>query len=347
MKWLRTLCVALLLSTLAGGGVAIAADSAVQYANRVGAGSQKYREGFFGSGDDRLHFVEAGRGPLVMLYHGFPSFWFSLFDQMEALKSGYRVVAVDGLGAGLSAKPESEAPYRIERLAAQLDRLARHLGGDERFVLIGHDWGAALAFAYAQAYPQRLHAVIGLSAPPYNLFLDLVAGNAEQQARSAYMQRFRALTLAAVSTGDIPARISRQSYAGLAESGDLTAEEAELFRQALSDPRAVHGGMNWYRANIPAFEGITPQTRWPAANPKIKVPAMLIWGDQDRTFVEQAWSRFGDYAEHPTVVRLPGVGHWATMEKPQLANEAIEAFLKANVSRARLPQRREPSRRRR
>ncbi|HEV2568639.1 alpha/beta hydrolase [Sphingomonas sp.] len=341
MRWLETLC--LLLSALAGVGPALGATPAVEYANRVTAGPVQYREGSFGSSDERLHYVETGSGPLVILYHGFPSLWFSFFDQMEALKSRYRVVAVDGLGAGSSAKPEGEAPYRIDRLAAQLDRLARHLAGNERFVLIGHDWGAALGFAYAQAYPERLHAVVGLSAPPYNLFLDLVARDPEQQARSAYMQRFRSLTLASVSSGDIAERIARQSYAGLVESGALTGEEAELFRKALSDPRAIHGGMNWYRANIPSFEAITPQTRWPAANPKIKVPALLIWGDQDRTFVEQAWSRFGEYAERPTIVRLPGVGHWATMEKPQLANEAIETFLKMNIRSARPRHRRAPA----
>jgi pimeloyl-ACP methyl ester carboxylesterase len=347
MRWLGILCLALLLSAVTGRSPALGADPAVDYANRVGSGGGGYREAWFGRGDDRLHYVEAGRGPLVILYHGFPSYWFSFFDQMEALKADHRVVAVDGLGAGLSGKPEAEAPYRVSRLAAQLDRLARHLGGDRRFVLIGHDWGAALAFAYAQAYPKRLHAVVGLSAPPYNLFLDLVARSAEQQARSAYMQRFRTLTLAAISSGDIAERISRQSYAALVESGALKAEEAELFRRALADPRAIHGGMNWYRANIPAFEAISPRTLWPSGNVRIEVPALLIWGDQDRTFVEQAWSRFSDYADSPTVVRLPGVGHWATMEKPELANNAIQAFLTANVSYARLPHRRGPSSRRR
>jgi pimeloyl-ACP methyl ester carboxylesterase len=344
MKWLGPFCL-MLLSMTCGSRAALAADPAVEHANQVAAGAIQYREGWFGNGDERLHYVEAGAGPLVILYHGFPSFWFSFFDQMEALKSRYRVVAVDGLGAGLSAKPENEAPYRVHRLAAQLDRLARHLSGRERFVLIGHDWGAALAFAYAQAYPERLHAVVGLSAPPYNLFLDLVARDPEQQARSAYMQRFRALNLASVSSGDIAKRISQQSYAGLVESGALTAEEAELFSRALSDPRAIHGGMNWYRANIPAFDAITLQTRWPAGNPKIKVPALLLWGEQDRTFVEAAWSRFSDYAERPTVVRLPGVGHWATMDKPQLATGAIQDFLKANVRSAKPPHPREPSRR--
>lgn len=345
MGWAKILFAALTLLGLVSP--ARGADPAVAYANRMGSGTEEYREGQFGTGDDRLHYVEAGRGPLVILYHGFPSFWFSFFDQMELLKERYRVVAVDGLGAGGSAKPIAEAPYRIDRLAAQVDRLAKHLAPGERFTLVGHDWGAALAFAFAQGYPDRLHAVIGLSAPPYNLFLDLVAQNAEQQARSGYMQRFRALTLPAIAQGGLPDRIWRQSYSGLVESGALTPEENTLFGTALADPQALHGGMNWYRANIPPFDRVDPDVRWPKDNPRIKVPALLIRGDQDRTFVDQAWSRFPDYAERPTLVTLPGVGHWTTMEKHELANAAIRTFLQAHVRPSRRSPQPEAGRRRR
>jgi len=345
MTWAKILFAALTLLGLASR--AIAADPAVAYANRIGTNTIHYREGQIGAGDDRLHYVETGRGPLIILYHGFPSFWFAFFDQMEALKGQYRVVAVDGLGAGGSAKPTAEAPYRIDRLATQLDRLAQHLAPGERFTLVGHDWGAALAFAYAQAYPDRLHAVIGLSAPPYNLFLDLVARDTEQQARSGYMQRFRALTLPAIAQGGLPDRIWRQSYSGLVESGALTPEENELFGAALANPQALNGGMNWYRANILPFDRIDANVRWPKDNSKIKVPALLIWGDQDRTFVDQAWSRFVDYAERPTLVKLPRVGHWATMEKPELANAAIRSFLQQHVTPARRSPRPEATRRRR
>ena len=225
-------------------------DPAVTYANAAGKGHIRYSEGYFGSGDNRLHYVEAGRGPLIIFYHGFPSYWFSFLDQMEMLKTRYRVVAVDGLGAGLSAKPEAVERYRIDHLAAQLDGLARHLNGKKRFILIGHDWGAALSFAYAQAYPDRLNAVIGMSAPPYNLFLDLVRTNPEQQARSHYMQVFRTLTLASVATSGAPERIWQQAYGGLISSGMLGTQRASLFHSALADPRAINGGMNWYRANL-------------------------------------------------------------------------------------------------
>jgi pimeloyl-ACP methyl ester carboxylesterase len=324
---LSLLALGLLLS---GSGVAArppVADPAVVHANRSSAGGAAYREGYFGKGDHRLHYVEAGKGPLVLLYHGFPSFWYSWFDQMEALKGRYRVVAVDALGAGRSAKPASLQAYRIDRLAAQLDGLARHLAGSRRFVLVGHDWGAALAFAYAQANPHRLRGVIGMSAPPYNLFLDLVATNQEQQARSTYMQLFRKLDLRAIEAGAVPDRIWRQSYRGLVESKSITAEETELFRTALADPAAINGGMNWYRANIPPFDKITPTDRWPAANPPISVPSLLLWGDEDKTFVADFLPLMTSYAPGGRVAQLAGVAHWSSMQRPELANQAIVAFL--------------------
>jgi epoxide hydrolase 4 len=310
-------------------------DPAVAYANTTKSGAIGYREGYFGKGDTRLHYVETGKGPLVILYHGFPSFWYSWFDQMEALKANYRVVAVDGLGAGLSAKPERLEPYRVARLAAQIDALALRLNGRKRFALIGHDWGAALAFAYAQGYPDRLHAVIGMSAPPYNQFLDLVRTSAEQQERSQYMQAFRTVTLDAIKERKLTELIWQQSYGSLIARGDLTHKEGELFRAALSDPRAINSGMNWYRANMPPINEIGPGTYWPTNNAPIRVPALMIWGEADGTFLPEFLDGLPAYAPKVEIVRLPGINHWTPMEQPAAANAAITGFLGRHSGRSR------------
>lgn len=302
-------------------------DPAVVHANANRGGPISYREGYFGSGDTRLHYVEAGKGPLVILYHGFPSFWYSWFDQMEALKGGYHVVAVDGLGAGLSAKPKALEPYHVSRLAEQIDALARHLNGNKRFTLIGHDWGAALAFAYAQAYPKRLNAVIGMSAPPYNQFLDLVRRSTEQQKRSQYMQLFQKVTLDDIQERKLTELIWQQSYGSLIARGDLTHDEGALFRSALSDPLAINGGMNWYRANMPPISEITAATYWPRGKTHIRVPTLLVWGEEDGTFVPEFLVKMTDYAPKVEILRLPGINHWTPMEQPRVANTAIEHFL--------------------
>ncbi|NJS13776.1 MAG: alpha/beta hydrolase [Sphingopyxis sp.] len=318
---------ALIVPALALARPTAPVDPAIAHANSVRSGPIAYRDGWYGTGDTRLHYVEAGRGPLVILYHGFPSFWYSWFDQMEVLKHRYRVVAVDGLGANLSGKPDDLAPYRVAALAKQLDGLARHLNGKRRFTLVGHDWGAALAFAYAQAYPDRLRGVAGISAPPFNQFLDLVHGDAEQQARSGYMQWFRSLTLADIKAQRTATQIFEASYRSLIASGALTAAESDLFRTVLSDPATMNGGMNWYRANVPPFAEIGDDDFWPAREVKLAVPSLLIWGNADKTFVPSFIDRFQAAAPQAQVVRIDGVNHWATMETDPTTTKALAAFV--------------------
>ena len=136
---------------------------------------EEYKHAYFETGGCRLHYVDVGSGPLVILYHGFPMFWFSFYPQIEALKSRFRVVAIDGLGVNLSSKPQNIELYKLENLARQIDELARQLQGDEPFRLVGHDWGGALAWAYAQQYPHRLHKVVAINAPPANQLIELLA----------------------------------------------------------------------------------------------------------------------------------------------------------------------------
>lgn len=333
LRQLRTVLAALLCLVLP---ISVAnarpiSDPAVIHANSIRNGSIAYKEGYFGRGENRLHYVEAGRGPLIILYHGFPSFWYSWFDQMEMLKTRYRVVAVDGLGGGMSAKPKQIGAYKIARLAAQVDQLARHLNGENRFILMGHDWGAALAFAFAQAYPKRLYAVIGFSAPPYNEFLDLVRNSPQQQARSGYMQALKKITSKSLAAGGMAERIWQQAYRDLIAAGALSAAESDLFQQTLVDPETMNGGINWYRANVPEFSMISKANHWPRSNAKIVVPALLIWGASDKAFVDDFVTMLPRYAPDVEFARLPGVNHWATIEKPELANAAIEAFLRAKT----------------
>lgn len=303
------------------------ADPTIAYANRVASGDISYRQGWFGKGDTRLHYVEAGQGPLIIFYHGFPSYWLSWFDQMEALKERYHVVAVDGLGAGLSGKPEKLDSYKVERLARQVDALAKHLNGGGKYTLVGHDWGAALAFSYAQAFPKRLNAVVGMGAPPYNLFLTIARTDVEQQRRSSYMQRFQRLTLSEVKERKLGAAIATGAYRELEVKGAISAEEGALFRATLSDPDTMFGGINWYRANVPPFDRIDSSWHWPRKPRKTAVPTLLIWGEADKAFLPSFIDHMDEYGTNVRIVRLDDVGHWVMMEAPDRVNGALTDFL--------------------
>ena len=286
-----------------------------------------YQHGYFETGGCRLHYVEAGVGPLLFLYHGFPMFWFSFYPQIEALKKRFRVVAIDGPGVNLSSKPQNIELYKLENLALQIDELARHLSGDEPFYLVGHDWGGALAWAYAQRYPQRLHKVVAINAPPANQLMELLASNTEQQKRSAYMWAMREGDLHTAMTENGAARVWERAYAPFRGRVHYTEEHDEIMREGLAQPGAVDGGMNWYRANIPPLGTITDADFWPSRDAKTDVPALLIWGEDDQTFVPQFIDDLPRYATSLSVEILPGVGHTPMLEVPELTNETLEEFL--------------------
>jgi epoxide hydrolase 4 len=301
--------------------------SSLNELSQLNSESIEFSEGFVTLDDTRLHYVSGGSGKLVLFYHGFPSYWYSWKHQLTALAKDYHVVAVDGLGANLSDKPTDTAAYGISKLAQQLQQLAHALNGGETFILVGHDWGGALAWAYAQQYPQDLDKLIVLSAPPYNLFLELLQSNPAQQQASTYIERLkktgREKTL---GTGEANLMWS-VGYSGLLEREQLSQVDGEHFKKALAQPGALAGGINWYLANIPATNAITEEDFWPSRTATTAVDSLLIWGGEDKTFVPAFLEQLPDYASQLQIEILPGVGHWPSLEAPETVNRMIRSFI--------------------
>ena len=304
-------------------------DPALEYANRNVTDGIYFSEGYFEHNGLRLHYVEAGEGDLIVLYHGFPSFWFSFYDQMVALKSDYRVVAVDGLGAGLSGKPDDLAAYKLAALIDHLDALANTLNAGEPFTLIGHDWGGALALAFAEARPERLDAVVALNAPSFNVFLELLRSNPQQQQTSTYMAVMSQTSSQSVRDDPPGEAIWQSAYSGLLQRQELTPEEYELFGWALRPAAATNGGFNWYRANVPLPDAITDADFYPRPRRDISVPTLLIWGSEDRAFVPDFIPMMAEIVPELTVVTIEGANHWSLMSHPIESNSAIRDFLNA------------------
>lgn len=284
----------------------------------------------------RLNYTEASfaepRKPLMLFCHGFPSCGRSFRLQFEAFASDYHVVAVDALGANQSSKPESLAPYRIHRMAAQLDGLARQAAGDAPagdapFVLVGHDWGGALAWSFAEAWPERLEAVIVMNAPPYNILLDLLRESPAQRKRSSYMYSMRSGKHHEAMTRDHGLAVWQRAYEPLRALPQFTAADDEHIRQALTTPGAIDGGINWYRANVPAPDQISDADYWPARGTRLQVPGLLFWGEDDGTFEPEFIDRLAAQSDRLQVERLPRVGHWSMLQRPKEVNAAMRDFL--------------------
>lgn len=276
------------------------------------------------AGGVRVHHVSSGEGPVILFIHGFPSFWYCWARQLEALRYKYRVIAIDAPGAGASASAGAIEAYRVSALATQMRQLIQNVAPDQKVLLVGHDWGAALAFAVAQAFPAQVAGVVGIAGLPFNQILTLLANDEDQQRRSHYMERLCALSL---EQAELTAwTIVASAYAELGPCGALDAGEMALFERACGDPRAFWNGSLWYRANLPDAQRLPKDCMWPPADPALDVPSLLVWGEADEVFVPQAPEQFT--ARHPfsTVVRLEGVGHWCMLQAPEKVNLALLEF---------------------
>ena len=319
------LLASVLSAALVAASPAQAEDPALTLLNATSAGA--FRQGWSGEGEDRIHYVAGGSGPTVVFVHGFPSFWYAWRHQLQAFAPCRRVIAIDAPGANLSGRPGVREAYRVARLAERLDAFIAEVAPGEKITLVGHDWGGALAWSYAEWRPQRVARLAAFSAPPFDLFLELAATDPAQRERSAYMQRFRALDLEAIIARRVDSALWTAAYAEMVARGVLTAQEGALFRSALS-PSAVDAGMDWYRANVPPFETIDlDRDSWPARDAKAELSVLLVEGERDRTFVPELAARARAHADTLQTVTLPGVGHWTPFEDPAAANAALGRFL--------------------
>jgi pimeloyl-ACP methyl ester carboxylesterase len=271
----------------------------------------------------RLHYVEAGAGPLVILLHGFPEFWYSWRHQIPALvAAGYRVIAPDQRGYNLSAKPRRVGAYRIEELAADVAGLIQH-AGESRATVVGHDWGGLVAWHFAMQYPDRVDKLIALNAPHPAAFRRELCRPA-QLAKSWYMFFFQLPVL--------PECVIRaRDFAGLAKTlrtdpvrpGAFTDEDIPLYQQALAQPGALTAAINYYRALFcrPLLELRRPY-------PTITVPTLLIWGERDRYMTPRATENLGSWVPHLRIQRIPDASHWVQQDAPERVNEWMIDFLR-------------------
>jgi pimeloyl-ACP methyl ester carboxylesterase len=153
-------------------------------------GEELGEEGFADSDGVKIHYVTKGQGPLVVLIHGFPDFWYTWREQMPELAKNFQVVAVDMRGYNKSDQPTGVENYAMPKLVADIDAVVRHFKRDKA-VIVGHDWGGIVAWTYAMTFPDKTDKLIILNLPhPKGLQREL-ANNPEQQKNSQYARNFQ------------------------------------------------------------------------------------------------------------------------------------------------------------
>ena len=237
-------------------------------------------------------------------------------------------IAPDGRGVNRSSKPADVSAYQIKNLAADIIGLADHLG-IEQFVLVGHDWGGALAWKVAQRYPDRVSHLIVANAPPWAAFMHSLATMSEQRQASEYMDRLKAETAEEVFLANNSERLWEVSFAPLVGRGHYSDEHKEHFLNCWQTPGSLTGFLNWYRANVPSFDEIDVEKYRPNTDNQVKTKTLLLWGEDERAFTRPLLETIPQYCEQLEIQIVPRANHWIHLEQPKLFAEAIQQFIKS------------------
>jgi epoxide hydrolase 4 len=282
-------------------------------------GQPELREGFADVGDVRLHYVEAGNGPLVVLLHGFPEFWFGWRLQIAKLaEAGYHVVAPDMRGYNLSSRPHRIQAYGADKVADDITGLIHELGYDSAMV-VGHDWGGTVAWTMAMNHPEVVDRLAILDAAhPRKLQKGLFAPR--QLLRSWYFFFF---ALPWLPERVVRARRFRFFQRFLRDARPAyTPQEMDRYIEAWSQPGALTGMIDYYRYSV-----FTPPWRAWNAIRTVTAPTLVIWGGRDRYLGPKlAEPERHDVPNLDRVVRLPNASHWVHHDEADRVNELLVDF---------------------
>jgi epoxide hydrolase 4 len=271
----------------------------------------------------RLHVVQTGpvTGPLVLLLHGFPEFWYGWRYQLPSLAAiGYRIWAPDQRGYNLSDKPPGIAAYRLEVLAADVLGLL-DATGQEKASIVGHDWGGVVGWWLASHAPHRLERMVVINAPHGAVMRQHLRRHPAQWLKSAYIGFFQLPW--------IPELVSRMGHWRLlvralqqsSRPGTFTTADLEHYRQAWAHPQGYHAMLNWYRAAVrkpPSF---------PVHRP-ITVPTLLIWGALDVFLSREMAQSSIALCQGGQLAMLEEGTHWVHHEEAARVNALIDTFLR-------------------
>jgi pimeloyl-ACP methyl ester carboxylesterase len=294
------------LITLALAGALLVAGTA---AAAPAKGSDRYAD----NGGVKIHYVVQGQGPLVVLIHGFPDYWATWKPLMKTLNAaGYRTAALDLRGYNLSDKPQGEAAYAMPNLVGDVAAVIK-AEGQPNAAVIGHDWGAAIAWNVAMSRPDAVNKLVILSVPhPAGMARELATNKAQQEG-SNYARNFQ--------KAGSEKMLTAEGLAGWVKDPKEKPGYVEAFKR--SDFAAM---MNYYRANYP--KGTGADVAAPPSFPPIKVPVLVIHGMKDTALNAAGHNGTWEHVEADTTLLMaPTAGHFVQHDAEALVNRTIRDWL--------------------
>ena len=276
----------------------------------------------FQIGTVRLHAVASGPkdGPVVLLLHGFPEFWYGWHRQIAPLAAaGFRVIVPDQRGYNLSSKPSGVASYALSELVSDVIAIADQLGQQKVF-LAGHDWGAAVAWSTALLHPQRIAKLAVVNVPHPSVMRKFLNTRLRQFRRSWYMFFFQLPWLPETFLSAFNYRVAARSLVRSSRPGTFLPEDLALYRAAWSQPGALTAMINWYRALFRFRTRFTNRT--------VHVPTRILWGERDAFLLAEMAQESLRYCDNAELFTFANATHWLQHEEPARVSELLIDFFR-------------------
>jgi pimeloyl-ACP methyl ester carboxylesterase len=271
----------------------------------------------------KLHYVTQGQGPLMLMLHGFPEFWYSWRYQIPEFAKNYKVVAVDLRGYNDSEKPKEQSAYVMAEFIKDVAGIIRGLGY-ESCVLVGHDWGGAIAWCFAYSHPKMVQKLIVLNIPHPVKFAEGLM-TPQQLMRSSYIFFFQLPLVPelAIQANDYLA-IERTLRGMVVDKTTFSDQDIEEYKNAMAKRGALTAALNYYRN---AFQGFLSQKKWGV----LEVPTLMIWGEDDIPLGKELTYGTEAYVRDFQLRYIPNCSHWVQQERPVLVNQYMREFLESII----------------
>ena len=267
----------------------------------------------------KIHYATVGEGPLVVMIHGFPDYWYSWRHQMEGLKDNFKVVAIDQRGYNLSSQPEDESSYAMPNLIGDVAAVIRHFG-EEKANIVGHDWGGIVSWQFAFALPEMVENLVILNLPHPNGIARELANNTQQQANSGYARAFIA---GKATDPDIffGQPMNPQTLSGWVADPIARGKYVEAFGRSNFDSMLAY-----YKQNYPRGASTNAAT----SAPRLNMPVLVFHGLEDTALHSDGLNNTWDWIDaDTTIVTAPRASHFVQQDAAELVTNTLKWWLLA------------------
>jgi epoxide hydrolase 4 len=270
----------------------------------------KVKQGYVDSNGVKIHYAAIGSGPLIVMIHGFPDYWYTWRKQMQGLSERYQCVAIDQRGYNLSDKPEGVENYTVPLLVGDVIAVIKHFGKDKA-IIVGHDWGGVVAWQLALNAPQFVDRLIILNLPHPRGIMRELAHNPKQQAASEYARNFQ--------KEGAETMVKPEQLAFWVTDPEAKQKYIEAFQRS-----SIKAMLSYYKANFPK----QPYTEDPSPVVKTEMPVLMFHGLKDPALLSDALNNTWDWmGKDLTLVTIPDAGHFVQQDAADLVTHMMRAWL--------------------